>query len=424
MPSISGVQLCRLLCAEPATADVPVILCGDGDDPRNRFWAERAGAAAYVIKGRTAELVSALAKTVHTRTSEDDSFFVQLSGGSGDIRDRLARHLDAALFDSVIAAELRALANAGTFDRLFDRLAQFMSQVLRYRWIALASDRPERFAIHRHPDHPEALAAARETLRANAETVALQIEDEDAVADHAGPDVVAAEVFFDGAPIARFACAPAEGHDSEAHLQAGIVSRELGGALRIVELVEKSQRLATTDLLTGLMNRRAFAAAMATELARTTRHGYALSLAILDVDHFKHINDGYGHACGDRVLAALGALLRRELRREDMAARWGGEEFVITFPSTDREGSHNVAERVRAAVEAMQVEDPTRGRVPVTASIGVATWMPGESLDTLVEAADRAMYASKTGGRNRVTVASPPATPILSRSLPVPHLIA
>ena len=111
MPSISGVQLCRLLRAEPATADVPVILRGPSDDPRSHFWAERAGALAYVVKGRMSELVRVLSRAVVNAPSSD-GFFMQLSGDGGDIRDRIARHLDAALFESVIAAEVRALASA------------------------------------------------------------------------------------------------------------------------------------------------------------------------------------------------------------------------------------------------------------------------------------------------------------------------
>jgi two-component system cell cycle response regulator len=321
MPAISGVQLCRLLRSEPATADVPVILCGDRDERRNRFWSERAGAAAYVIKGRTAELVSALARAVASRANDDDdSFFVQLSGGSGDIRDRLARHLDAALFDSVLAAELRSLGNAGSFDRLFDRLAQFMSQVMRYRWIALSIERPERFAIHRHPSCESAERIARDVLHVAPSTLALHIEDEDPTANLEGPDPLCVDIHFDRKAIARFACAPAPGHEEEARLQASIIGRELGGAIRIATLVEESERLATTDGLTGLMNRRAFATAMTNEVARSTRHGYPLSVMMLDIDHFKQINDRRGHASGDRVLTRLGSLLLEHLRKGDIAA--------------------------------------------------------------------------------------------------------
>src|SRR5205823_321074 len=131
----------------------------------------------------------------------------------------------------------------------------------------------------------------------------------------------------------------------------------LGGPLRIASLVEESQRLAATDMLTGLMNRRAFASAIDLELARAGRHGYPLSLILVDVDHFKLVNDRRGHGAGDRVLAAMGSLLKGALRRTDMAARWGGEEFVVAYLSTGRDGAALAAERLRRAIEELVVLD-------------------------------------------------------------------
>jgi two-component system cell cycle response regulator len=407
MPSISGVQLCRLLRSEPATAEVPVILCGDRDDPRNRFWAERAGAAAYVMKGRTAELVGALTRAIAAAVSTD-GFFVQLSGGSLDIRDRLAKHLDAALFESVIAAEIRSLASADNFDKLFDRLAQFMSQVTRYRWIALATTVPDRMAIHHHPSlRAAAEREARDALRIPESTPLSPIEDEDAAPDLVGPAPIVCSIPFGHAIVARFACSTLPAHEADTRSLVAIVERELGGAVKIATLMEESQRLAATDALTGLMNRRALATVMEAELARCARHGYPLSLLLLDIDHFKLINDRRGHAAGDRVLAATGDLMRAQLRRSDLAARWGGEEFVVACTSTDAAGSGVAAERLRAAIEEMVVSDEAGQRIAITASIGAATWRTGESLEGFVDRADRAMYVSKVSGRNRVTVCAP-----------------
>jgi two-component system cell cycle response regulator len=404
MPSISGVQLCRLLRSEPATVDVPVILCGERDEPKNRFWSERAGAAAYVVKGRTGELVRALAKAIEA-SATGDSFFVQLSGGGLDIRDRIASHLDAALFESVISAELRALANAGSFDRLFDRLAQLMSQVTRYRWIALATEHPERLAIHHHPStRGLAVREARAALGL-AESVALvSVEDEDAVAEDIGPPPLVSSVPFADVPVARFALGPSHEGQHDAASLVPIVARELGGAIKMAALVEESQLLAATDALTGLMNRRAFGALMKSEIARCERHGYPLSFALLDIDHFKQVNDLRGHAGGDRVLSAMGTLLSSLLRRSDYAGRWGGEEFVVTYTSTDLAGARHAAERLRLAVEGLVVNDEAGERIPITVSVGLATWHAGESIESLVDRADRAMYASKTTGRNRVSV--------------------
>jgi two-component system cell cycle response regulator len=404
MAGISGVQLCRLLRSEPATANVPVVLCGERDEPRDRFWSERAGAVAYVLKGRTGDLMRALS-SASKRPSRDDDFFVQLSGGSFDIRDRLARHLDAALFESVIAAELRALASAGNFERLFDSFAQFMSQVTRYRWIALATSVPERIAIHHHPALREiAEREARAALKCSPSASLTTIEDEDAAAVDAGPQPIVCLVPFAEVAVARFAFGAVTENEADAHSLSPIVARELGGAIKIASLIEESQRLATVDSLTGLMNRRAFASIMRGELARCTRHGYPLSFVLLDLDHFKQINDGRGHGAGDRVLAAMGDVLRSHLRRSDMAARWGGEEFVVAYTSTDLAGARVATERLLKFVEHHVIADDAGERIRVTASIGLAAWHPNESLESLVDRADHAMYASKTSGRNRLTV--------------------
>jgi diguanylate cyclase (GGDEF)-like protein len=393
------------LRSEPATVDVPVILCGDRDEPKNRFWSEHAGAAAYVIKGRTGELVRALAKAIEASAKGGDSFFVQLSGGSLDIRDRIAAHLDAALFESVISAELRALANAGSFDRLFDRLAQLMSQVTRYRWIALATEHPERVAIHHHPSTRGIAEREARAALGLAESVAfVSVEDEDAVAEDVGPAPIVASVPFADVPVARFVFGPSQEGERDAASLVPVVARELGGAVKMAALVEESQQLAATDSLTGLMNRRAFASLMRGEIARCDRHGYPLTFALLDIDHFKKVNDLRGHAGGDRVLTAVGALLQSLLRRSDYAGRWGGEEFVITYTSTDVAGALQAAERLRKAVEDLVVNDEVGERIPVTVSVGLATWHAGESIESLVDRADRAMYASKTAGRNRVSV--------------------
>jgi two-component system cell cycle response regulator len=402
MPGISGVQLCRLLRAEAATADVPVILCGDGDEPRNRFWAERAGAAAYMVNGRTGELVRALSRATD-RVVNADEFFVQLSGGSTDVRDRLARHLDAALFESVVAAELRALASAEGFERLFDRFAQLLSQMTRYRWIALSPSGSERIAMHCHPAlRRVAEQEMRAAMRIPEGVAVAPIEDEDADAEEAGPEPVVCDVKFARTSMARFACAPTMAREHEMHTLAGIVGRELGSALKIVTLVEETRRMAAIDVLTNVMTRRAFSSAMEIELSRSVRHGYPFSLLLLDVDHFKNVNDQHGHAAGDRVLSSVGELLRKKLRLADLITRWGGEEFVVGCTSTPADGALVTAERLRVAIEKLGVMNDHGNRIPVTASIGCATWRVGESIASLVDRADRAMYRAKTTGRNRV----------------------
>jgi len=413
MPSISGVQLCRLLRAEPATATMPVILRGPHDDPRSRFWAGRAGAAAYVAKGRMGELVRILGQAAAT-TQQEDGFFMQLSGGGVDIRERIARHLDLALFDAVIAAEVRALANCGSFERLFDVFSQFLSQVVSYRWMAIVTTSPGQFALHHHPENLDrAELEARETLQISATLAVLRVEDEDARGDVPSAPPIVCTIPFGTGQLGRLAIAPSVAGDSESTGLVALVARELGGPLRMAALMDESQRLATTDPLTGLANRRALLAALHVEIAQARRHGHPLSVCLLDVDHFKSINDGHGHAAGDQVLAAIGALLRRQLRTPDVAARWGGEEFIILLRHTDAEGGMGAAERIRSAVQALQI-DAADQKILVTVSIGVAEFVVDESAEAFIECADQAMYRAKLGGRNRVErgqVARPSAAP-------------
>jgi diguanylate cyclase (GGDEF)-like protein len=161
------------------------------------------------------------------------------------------------------------------------------------------------------------------------------------------------------------------------------------------------EQQALTDGLTGCYNRRSFEMQLESHLHLATRIRQPVSLIMLDLDNFKHINDQAGHEAGDVALCMLADTLRAELRAVDTAARFGGDEFVIILPQAHTEGAILVAERLRARVEQMEV--PGFGKV--TSSFGVATFPNhASSRDTLVVAADRALYNSKNAGRNRVSV--------------------
>jgi diguanylate cyclase (GGDEF)-like protein len=168
------------------------------------------------------------------------------------------------------------------------------------------------------------------------------------------------------------------------------------------DLNAKLRERADLDGLTGLHNRRAFEERLEEEISRSARHGIPLSLLMLDVDHFKALNDTLGHTAGDRVLQALSGLLRDSARPMDFVSRYGGEEFVIILPHTGVEASHLMAERLRRVVESAPW--PVR---QVTISLGIATLTPTiTDARTLLESADRALYHSKQAGRNRVSHAA------------------
>ena len=173
------------------------------------------------------------------------------------------------------------------------------------------------------------------------------------------------------------------------------------------EQAAKLNRLAATDPLTGLANRRQ-TLELLEQLARDGRLERSPVLMLCDLDHFKNINDGWGHAMGDQVLVAVASALRASTRDDDTVARWGGEEFLIVLPATRGLEPRELAERLRARVEALQVADRHQPPVPVTLSIGIAALAAGESGAGWLKRADEALYRAKDAGRNCCRMADPP----------------
>lgn len=164
----------------------------------------------------------------------------------------------------------------------------------------------------------------------------------------------------------------------------------------------RAEELARIDPLTGVNNRRAFYDISAPICNITMRHGRDLSVILLDLDHFKLINDNHGHICGDEVLQATAAVLKRSIRDHDVVARWGGEEFILLLPETDLDEATALAERLRQAVEAIQLICQGKD-IRITASFGVAQKSSEiGNLGELITAADKQLYRAKDGGRNRV----------------------
>ncbi len=164
------------------------------------------------------------------------------------------------------------------------------------------------------------------------------------------------------------------------------------------------EALATTDPLTRVLNRRALLDRLATELDRSRRYSSSLTLLLIDVDHFKQINDTSGHQAGDNVLRQLASLLEADVRKVDIVARYGGEEFVIILPETSNPGGLAFAERLCERIAAQPFDAGGGRAVHLTVSIGIATF-PSQHVDSTEELfarADEALYRAKSGGRNQV----------------------
>lgn len=179
-------------------------------------------------------------------------------------------------------------------------------------------------------------------------------------------------------------------------------SEKLDMALGLYDLYADAVGQAITDRMTGLVSKVYLEQRLSEQLDHARRHAQPLTLILLDLDHFKAINDTHGHVVGDQVLGGVGYVIRGQLRLSDVAGRFGGEEFAVLLSETDLNGAMVLAERLRKAIESWSLELP-EGRLNVTASLGVASLDAGmASAVDLVDAADRALYQAKRSGRNRV----------------------
>ena len=175
-------------------------------------------------------------------------------------------------------------------------------------------------------------------------------------------------------------------------------------------MMEKLQKLATTDGLTKLYNSRSFYTQLELEVDRYNRYKHPLSLLLLDIDNFKEFNDTFGHLEGDRALVRFSQIIKSCLRTNDSAYRYGGEEFTVILPETNGDEAKTVAQRIRSSLESEKFSPTPDKNAKITISIGVTQYFPKEELSAFIRRADRAMYLSKKNGRNRVSVllAEPP----------------
>lgn len=177
---------------------------------------------------------------------------------------------------------------------------------------------------------------------------------------------------------------------------------------RLRKELDDARREASTDPLTGLLNRRAFTTVISNAIAKSSADQQPFSLLLLDIDHFKSINDTYGHLVGDKVLRFIGRLLAQVLKGQDTVCRFGGEEFAALLPDTRLQGAEHVAETIRNRLMNSQLRLTESGQSlgEITASFGIALYQPGETIEELIHRTDRALYEAKHAGRNRVNTAS------------------
>ncbi len=396
MPDMDGFEVCRRLKADQRTHHLPVLMVTALDQPSDRVRGLEVGADDFLTKpvddtqlmARVKSLVRLKSLTDELRARAltgqqiaiEDALramdAISATGGSILIIDTDRRH--AERIQSYLAAEHRVDILTEPADAVFQ--VSGASYELALVSMSLDGFDPLRVCSQvRTVDHSRSLP------------IILMADDGDK------PRVVRALDLGVNDFIAR----PVERNELSARVRTQI--RRHRYALELRESVNSTMALAVTDELTGLYNRRYFERHLNVMLGKAQEQGRDLAVMILDIDHFKAVNDNHGHDIGDAVLREFAARLRRNIRGVDLACRLGGEEFVVIMPDTDMASAEAVAERVRQAMAERMFEVNAVRPLSVTVSIGVSrNEMAADTSEILLKRADVALYRAKREGRNRV----------------------
>jgi two-component system cell cycle response regulator len=422
MPTMDGFPLLRLLKADPLSSHIPVLILTSHGEAASRFWSLRTGADAYLTKDyRPQQLVAIVARLAAAAAPPAQPAGLDDAGNLGplEVLARVARQLDASLLQATLINSLleRGMA-AGDFHEASRAALEVLGQVVDARCLAVAVAEPEAATVEvllLEPIRQHDVDALRDLVVGNLDSppghpVLIQVEGP------VGDDREGPSLDLEQAVSLQLAVREAQGvlvlvpRDRERFSRAasGLVHALAGHLTLVLDNARLSQRLremSTRDGLTRQLNHRAIYERLTEELERARRYRYPLSVILCDMDHFKEVNDTYGHLAGDAVLREGAEVLRASLRAGDLLGRYGGEEFLAVLPQVEIEAARAAAERLRIGLEGLPVPLPTAPQVRITASFGVASMDElgaGATSDLLVSLADRRLYEAKAAGRNCV----------------------
>ncbi len=422
MPTMDGFPLLRLLKADPASSHIPVLILTSHNEAASRYWSLRTGADAYLTKDHDPqELVATVSRLVEKaaavqRKRSPASPVERSAIGPVEVLARVARHLDTSLLQAtVINTLLEQGMEANDFHAAAEGALEILSQVVDAPFLALAVAEADSALVQIQLQDP-IRAADVETL-ADLLVGALSLPPDARVEiRYAGERRGDLAVELDRALWLPLSLRDAEGvlavmprdphgFDPAAETLVESLIRHLALVLDNARLSQRLHELSTLDGLTRQLNHRVIYDRLSEELERARRYRYPLSVVLCDLDHFKEVNDTFGHLAGDAVLREGAAVLRRCLRSTDILGRYGGEEFLAVLPQVDLESARLAAERLRVGLENARVRLPAGNELRITASFGVASRddLPGLlTTDLLVSLADRRLYEAKATGRNCV----------------------
>lgn len=398
MPGMDGYEVCRQLKSERQTAHLPVIMVTALDQPSDKLQGLEAGADDFLTKP-----VNDLALTTRVKS------LARLKMVTDELQMRVSTGQDFGFDDIPLVSVKHGAAEPGRILIVDDRSSS-------YERLVKTLSRDHEVAVVTNP--PEALFRAADS-DFDLVIISLAIDNFDALRlcsqlrsldrtrlvpllliAQEGDDALLIRALDLG--VNDYIARPVEPNELIARVRTQVRRKRLNDQLR--ESVQNTMEMAVRDPLTGLNNRRYFDTHSQNLVNKASVSGKPLSLIVIDIDHFKLVNDTYGHPAGDEVLKTFAERLNKSVRGKDIACRFGGEEFVIAMPDTDRELAFVVADRMRREIASHPfIIDGGSRQIPITVSAGVASLEQGEdTIEGMLRRADEALYEAKRNGRNQV----------------------
>ncbi len=421
MPVMDGYKLARLLKSDPATVGIPLLILTSHGEASSRFWGLETGADAYLVKDDLASGLLPAVDQLLQRAASRERQVADPPRTPLEVLGRVSSHLDARLLEAVLVNKVleRGMQAEGIRDAaraVMGTVAEFVDLVL----LGLALHEPEESVTVHLKANDELHEGVREGLVGILfEHLRVPVDAPREVILHAAELPAAAHQDLERLQLfalpmrgARALLAVLPKRPFAEDSREGQLLRELAVHLGLVldnaRLAQRLRELSMVDGLTHLLNRRTVHQRLGEEWERARRYGSSLAILLCDLDHFKAVNDTYGHLAGDAVLASVADVLRLHARSADVIGRYGGEEFLLLLPSTELDNACRAAQRLLEAIARHPVAMDDGKQLSITTSVGVAalTELPDEATpDALLALADQRLYRAKAEGRNRAVPA-------------------
>lgn len=427
MPELNGYQLCRLLKNDKKTAHIPIILLTSLDQRQDRFWGIRAGADQYIVKdsdisGLEAAIEDLLKNPIGLPLADEDPTPVSSKSTEWkSIKSNVNRLLDKLLFESTLSSEARQLANfIHDKDDLLKEFKDLVISLIDYSCLCLClfDGKGARIYLDLKQSLSETeITKMKKYLMTKIDNDSIKGEvdtgffKESAGIDNSATEIIVSRLLVplmihnDCIGYLTFLSTKQNAFAPKTENIIHLLAHDFSMVFKLMLLYDETRELSITDGLTKLYNKRYFLETFEKEFKRAKRSGNDLSLIVMDIDHFKAINDTYGHLQGDSILREIGTIINQNIRNIDFPARYGGEEFVIIVPNTNISDTTVIAERIRETTENHAFKGESEA-LKVTVSFGIAN-MNGhiDNKRDLIKLADDALYNAKDAGRNRVCIA-------------------